>query len=405
LSNKSRSQQTPLYGASETLVRAKWREWDVGDDYTFVHDADLAQDGKLYGADEGHDLLWVLDRESGAIEKYPEPDIDLPRGGRFSGMKLPIGVFSGKHGPHSMAQTRDGRIWVTNALSSTLASFDPATKQFKLYPLGPDVLYPHTIRVDGNDIIWFTCVASNQVVRFDPKTEKATIVALPAGGVVQWVSLALLPTLMHVGSWFPNQAVHLNFSTHRIFGHSVLPFPYGIDVNPKDGSIWYAKLFASRIGRIDPKTLQVEEWDTPMRGPRRPRFDANGILWIPAFDDSGLMRFDTAAKTFETYKIPPVGAGEYETPYALNVAKNGDIWMAANNSDRVLRFVPATKTFFSYPSPTRVTVLRDFTFDRNGVVCSSSSNLPSYAIEGGRGGFLCLDPQGGAKDRDELGLQ
>lgn len=393
------------YGASETLVRAKWREWNVGDDYTFVHDADLALDGKLYGADEGHDLLWVLDRESGTIEKYAEPDIDLPRGGRFSGMKLPIGVFSGKHGPHSMAQTRDGRIWITNALSSTLASFDPATKQFKLHPLGPDVLYPHTIRVDENDIVWFTCVASNQVVRFDPKTEEATIIALPAGGIVQWVSLALLPTLMHVGSWVPNQAAHLNFSTHRIFGHSVLPFPYGIDVNPKDGSIWYAKLFASRIGRIDPKTLQVEEWDTPMRGPRRPRFDASGILWIPAFDDSGLMRFDAEKKTFETFRIPPVGTGEYETPYALNIAKNGDIWMAANNSDRILRFVPATRTFFSYPSPTRVTVLRDFTFDGDGVVCSSSSNLPSYAIEGGRGGFLCLDPQGGLNDRHALGLQ
>ena len=34
------------------------------------------------------------------------PDIDLPRGGKFSGMQLPIGIFTGKHGPHSMAQTQ-----------------------------------------------------------------------------------------------------------------------------------------------------------------------------------------------------------------------------------------------------------------------------------------------------------
>ena len=30
-----------------------------------------------------------------------------------------IGVFTGKHGPHSMAQAKAGRFWFTNALSST----------------------------------------------------------------------------------------------------------------------------------------------------------------------------------------------------------------------------------------------------------------------------------------------
>lgn len=391
------------YGASPELARAKVREWAVGDANTFIHDADVAKDGKIYGTDEGHDILWVLDPKSGAIEKYPLPDIDLPRGGIFSGMKLPIGVFSGKHGPHSMAQTRDGRIWITNALSSTLMSFDPATKQFKTYPVGHDALYPHTIRVDRNDILWFTIVASNQIGRFDPATGEMTVMRLPSNGFIRWTTDMLFPTLMRFGSWFPDQAALLNLSTHRVFGHKILAFPYGIDVNPVDGSIWYAKLYANRIGRIDPKSLEVTEWDTPMKGPRRPRFDTNGVLWIPAFDEGGLMRFDTATETFETFKIPSVGEGEYETPYALNVdRRNGDVWMAANNSDRVLRFRPSTKTFLSYPSPTRVTVLRDFSFTEEGAVCSSSSNLPAGAIEGGRPSFICIEPEGGAKDREAL---
>lgn len=37
--------------------------------------------------------------------------------------------------------------------------------------------------------------------------------------------------------------------------HFPRPFPYGIDVNPIDGSIWYAALTAHKIGRIDAKTL------------------------------------------------------------------------------------------------------------------------------------------------------
>ncbi|MFZ5670761.1 MAG: carboxypeptidase regulatory-like domain-containing protein [Pseudomonadota bacterium] len=392
------------YGASPELARAKVREWLVGDEYTFVHDADVARDQKVYGTDEGHDILWVLDRATGVVETYPLPDIDLPRGGRFSGMKLPIGVFSGKHGPHSMAQTSDGRIWITNALSSTLMSFDPATKTFKTYPVGHDALYPHTVRVDGDDIVWFTIVASNQIGRFDPKTETMKVIRLPSNGFIRWTTDMLFPTLMRIGSWFPDKAVHLNLSTHRFFGYRILAFPYGIDIDPRDGSVWYAKLYANRIGRIDPATMKVKEWKTPMKGPRRPRFDARGILWIPAFDDGGLMRFDPASGQFESFRIPSIGQGEYETPYALNVdRRTGDVWVSANNSDRILRFTPATRRFISYPSPTRVLVLRDFAFAADGEVCSSSSNLPAYAIEDQRNAFICIDPIGGERDRKALG--
>lgn len=393
------------YGASPTLARAKFKEWLLGDGGTFVHDAMVGADQRIYSTDEGHDIVWVLDRATGKLEKNVQPDIDLPRGGMFSGIDLPIGTFTGKHGPHSMAETSDGRIWITNALSGTLMSFDPRTKTFKTYEVPNDPVYPHTIRVDRNDIVWFTIAASNQIGRFDPRTETFRITRLPSNGLVRWVSQELFSTLLRIGSWFPRQAVHLNISTHKFFGDRVLPFPYGIDIHPKDGSVWYAKLYASKIGRLDPETFKVEEWDTPMKGPRRPRFDANGILWIPAFDEGGLMRFDPATREFQTWRIPSVGEGEYETPYTLNVErKSGEVWMAANNSDRVLRFSPKSKTFMSYPSPTRVTVLRDFSFAADGSVCTSSSNLPAYAIEGGRASLICIEPDGGAKDREALGV-
>ncbi len=391
------------YGATAEVTRAKVEEWLVGDALSFIHDLDVAADGLLYGTDEGHDKLHVLDPTTGKIDIYPLPDIDLPRGGKFSGMQLPIGVFSGKHGPHSMGQTSDGRIWITNSLSSTLQSFDPKTKQFKVYPVPNDALYPHTVRVDQHDIVWFTIVASNQLGRFDPKTEQMTVMRLPHNGFWRWVSDMMLPTLLRVSSWLPDSALMLEFSHARFLGFEVMAFPYGIDIHPKDGSVWYAKLYANKIGRVDPKTMQVQEFDTPLRGPRRPRFDADGILWIPAFDEGALMRFDPATATFDSYRIPGVAKDEYETPYALNVWRpTGEVWLAANNSDRVLRFSPKTKTFTSYPSPTRVTVLRDFSFMKDGRVCSSQSNLPAYAIEDQRPSYLCIDPTGGEKDRAAL---
>ncbi len=391
------------YGATAELARGKVEEWLVGEPLTFIHDLDVAKDGLFYGTDEGHDKLYILDPKDGRIEVLDLPSSPLPRGGKFSGMELPIGIYSGKHGPHSMAQTTDGRLWITNSLSSTLMSFDPATKKFKVYPVPNDALYPHTIRVDKDDIVWFTIVASNQLGRFDPKTEQMTVMRLPHNGFWRWISDMLLPTLLRVSAWFPDNSLMLNFSHHRFLGYDVLPFPYGIDVNPVDGGIWYAKLYANKIGRVDPKTMAVQEFDTPLRGPRRPRFDKDGILWIPSFDEGALMRFDPKTAKFESWKIPGVAQGEYETPYALNVWRpTGEVWLTANNADRVLRFSPATKTFQSYPSPTRVTFLRDFSFTREGRACSSQSNLPAYAIEDQQPSYICIDPTGGERDRATL---
>ncbi|MES2152595.1 MAG: carboxypeptidase regulatory-like domain-containing protein [Pseudomonadota bacterium] len=388
------------YAPTAELAHAKVEQWMVGDALSFIHDAEVADDEKLYGTDEGHDIIWVLDRKSHKVEQYRLPDIDLPVGGQFSGMQLPIGVFTGKHGPHSMAQAKDGRIWITNALSSTLMSFDPVSKAFKTYPIGSDVLYPHTIRIDREGIIWFTNVASNQIGRFDPTTEQMKVTRLPSNGFFRWVSEALFPTILKLASWFPGKNVQLDLSHQKWLGHNILAFPYGIDVNPVDGSVWYAKLYANKIGRVDPKTMEVTEFDTPLKGPRRPRFDQHGVLWIPAFDDSGLMAFHTDSRKFDSYPLPLLAPGEHEVPYALNVhPRTGDVWITANNSDRVLRFMPASKTFMSYPSPTRVTVLRDLVFTKDGRVCSSLSNLPAYGTEDGLDSFMCINPDGGDQDR------
>jgi len=388
-------ERTPFH---PDLARATLKEWVVGDGMTFIHDVVLGADDLLYAVDQGRDLLWRLDRRTGRLDSFSLPDIDLPEGGVFSGMQLPIGVYTGKHGPHSLAQAKDGKLWITNSLSSTLASFDPATGAFRLYDVGRTHLYPHTIRIDRDGIIWFTLAASNEVGRFDPVTEKFTIIALPHDGFWRGVSDFAFPYVLKMASWFPKQNLPLLVSHHKWTGqgHRAFNVPYGIDVNPVDGSIWYAKLNASKIGRIDPRTLEVTEYDTPMGGPRRLRFDSQGILWIPAFDDGGLIKYDPQQSRFETFRLPLLAANEYEVPYALNIhPKTGDVWITSNMSDRVFRFVPASGQFISYPMPMRVTWLRDLDFAADGGICSVSSNLPAYAIEGGLASFLCLYPEGG----------
>ena len=60
----------------------------------------------------------------------------------------------------------------------------------------------------------------------------------------------------------------------------------------------------------------------------------------------------------------------------------------------MFRVDPQTRPFVTYSMPTRVTWLRDLVFTKDGGICSASSNLPAYGIEGGLASFICLYPDG-----------
>jgi streptogramin lyase len=176
--------------------------------------------------------------------------------------------------------------------------------------------------------------------------------------------------------------------------------PYGLDIDPRDGSVWYSKLYADKIGRYDPSTGAIEEFATPSPGPRRLRFGADGTLWIPAFGGSALMKFDTDTRQFTTYPMPVLAPEEFETPYAVNIhARTGDVWVTSNLSDRMFRFNPTTEKWITYTMPTHVTYMRDIVFASGGGVCSTSSNLPTAAVEGGRTSLVCLYPDAEAENR------
>jgi len=212
---------------------------------------------------------------------------------------------------------------------------------------------------------------------------------------MRWLTDAMLPSLLKIASWFPNKDLQLSLSHHKLSGegYEILNLPYGIDVSPVDGSIWYGKLYSSYIWKLNPKTLEVEDIKTPLNGPRWLRIVRAGILWIPSFEDSALMRFDPKTKDFKLYELPTLAPGEYETPYALGIhPETQEIWITSNMSDRIFRFLPDEERFISYPSPTKVTFLRDIVFLEDGGVCSSNSNLPAYSIEGGLQKMLCIYP-------------
>ena len=347
------------------VLPARIYQWKLPEGM-IAHDVELhTRDGKFYTVDQGTDRIFITDPIATTTETYVIPDGGLPQGGRFfelTGNRTPLGLTVPR-GPHSLQEGPNGHFYTTDTVSAQIGEFDPEKRTYVGHDIGGNALYPHTLRFDSRGRVWFTISFSNQVGVLDTRNGEMKVIDLPT-------------------------------DTDR--EHMPARVPYGIDVNPIDGSVWYSSLMANRIGRIDPETLEVKAFTPPTVGPRRMRFAKDGTLWIPDFGQGRLVRLDTKRMEYETFVIPPLSADEVEAPYALAVhPQTGDIWITANMSDRMFRFLPDEERFVAYPLPTQGIYLRDVIFTPEGMVCSASSPMPApLTVEGGMQEILCLDPKG-----------
>jgi streptogramin lyase len=361
-------------------------EWDLGGPGSMQHDVMWHPDGGIYGVDMPFDKLHRLDPVTGARKWWKIPDDGLPLGGAFANKgTTPNPASDERVGPHSLQHDSAGNIWITLAVGNRLAKFDPKTEKFEIVRLKAG-FYPHTLRVDPQGRIWFTITASNHVGMYDPATGEDEEIRLPHRTYQQAMISATMPFLMWLG-----QRVDLRGPAAE--GKPInVPTPYGIDISP-DGTVWFSQLNEHRIGRVDPKSFDVEVFDTPFPGPRRLRFDSKGYLWIPSFSGAELVRFDPNTREWKRWALPTEPRGS-ETPYALHVDRKTDtVWICGTASDTMIHFEPETERWTIYPLPTRVTFTREVDFDDQGRVWTSNSNAPAWQIEGGVPRVLRLDPR------------
>jgi streptogramin lyase len=176
--------------------------------------------------------------------------------------------------------------------------------------------------------------------------------------------------------------------------------PHDVAVDPK-GNPWVAER-AGKIGRLDAKTLEFVEIDTPP-GPAapdrqslgNPQIGPDGVLWVPDGPNGRWLSYDTNSTKFVSYAWPkghgnaggnsmaihPDGTiwatgggaearqlnpktGEFKffqapdlksrpTPgaYGLTVAGDGSVWYAEDEADRMARVDPVTGKTEEYKIP------------------------------------------------------
>ena len=350
----------PKFPLDDSLSQVKIYEYRM-EKGIIPHDAIYnANDGLIYTVDQGASHMAITDLTSGKTEYFSQKDGDfwLPFW-KSSTMKWPFE----RYGPHSLDLGPDQKYYTTNSFQNSIGVFNTKTREWEPSIFaGLRAIYPHTVRIDKQGIVWFTIAGGERVGRIDPVSKKSTLIKLPyveSGGLAGGTQ------------------------------------PYGIDINPADGSIWYSRLFGDKIGRIDPVTLEVLEFDSPVRGPRRLRFNQqDGTLWLTGYSEGELARITTNANGYDSkvYPLPEFAKGFPPAPYALGVhPQTGDVWVNENMTDRIFRFIPEQERFIAYPVPLTGTYTRDFTFTEDGKACTSNNPLPMAALEGGIGELICIE--------------
>lgn len=352
-------------------------EWPIGDAMSQTHDQLLAADGQLYVADNIQDRLYRIDPRSDNVTLYriPHREGEAP-GGLLAARLRDFPRHDSTSNAHSLAQSaRDGHIFITPSAQRRLVEFDPASGAFTLHEMDGG-FYPHTIRIDARDRVWFTLALSNQIAMFDRTTRRFTYYDLPARGLRERLTVALIRPLFTLMDWGLPLANWLPVDTVA----TGTPLPYGIDITP-DGSVWFARLHSDEIGRIDPATGQVTMIATPFAGPRRLRSDGAGHLWIGFFAESAIARYEPETGRFTRFELPVEPAGS-ETPYSLNIDKRrGVVWVTGNQSDSLYALDIARRTWRRVPLPRRVAFTRDIEIAADGTVFTSTSSFPSWHVE------------------------
>ncbi|WP_212744518.1 Vgb family protein [Thalassotalea litorea] len=385
-----------------SLSKDKITEWPIGDAFSQMHDLLYHSNGFVYVGDNLQDRLYEINPENGEYTVYKMKRAKGDKHGGLMGNRL--SSFP-KHetfaGIHSFAESKvDGNIFITTSYQQRLVEFDVTKKAFIIHEMD-DGYYPHTVRIDAQDRIWFTMALSNQIAMFDRKNQEFQMFDLPARNFGEGLTVSFMGAILKLMDWGLPLANWFSIDEQS----SGVPLPYGIDITP-NGDIWFARLHADSIGKIDAKTLQVTVYDTPFTGPRRLRSDSKGNLWIAAFPESMIVKFDPITERFENVEIPVYPLGS-ETPYSLNVDRSRDIvWINGNTSDALYRYDIDAKTWHHYPMPKRVTFTRDVEIAPNGDVFTTNSSFPSWHIEDGQPTLIRLQPQyddAGEENRSEAG--
>lgn len=280
--------------------------------------------------------------------------------------------------PHCLSPDHQGNIWFVEIGANRVSKFDPEKDVFTDYLIPTPESQPHGITVDKEGIVWFTEAGKDKIGRIDPKSGTITEYPIPAGGEREGArgGVGRIHTpmigkdgyLYATNEWL-STIVKLDPKTGQTWEFETptrKSRPYGIQVD-FDGNIWFAEVGSEHVGKLDPKTGTVTEYKTPTpkSGPRRLSIDPQGVIWYAAWDAHKIGYINP--KTLEMKEFTPPSHPQTGT-YALAADGAGILYVAEFISNQVSRFEPKTGKWTEWPMPLRRSRVRNIIVDGSGYV-------------------------------------
>jgi virginiamycin B lyase len=309
--------QRPAAAIISGPAQATIREWKVPTPGSRPHDPLATKDGAIWWTGQLANKLGRVDPRTGQTKEYE--------------------LKTANTGPHGLVEDKDGNIWFTANTGAMIGKLDPKTGAVTEYPMpDPAAKDPHTLIFDRDGILWFTVQHANMVGRLDPKTGAIKLVTSPTP--------KSRPYGMALNS--KNLVYFVEFGTNKIASidgdmkikEFTLPNPGArprrLAITPDD-MIWYADFARGFLGRLDPSTGEVKEWQSPS-GPKAEPYGivaTKGALW---YNESGakpntIVRFDPKTEKFQTWAIP--GGGDIVRN--MDVSPNGNPVLANSLTNEV----------------------------------------------------------------------
>lgn len=141
--------------------------------------------------------------------------------------------------------------------------------------------------------------------------------------------------------------------------------PHSI-VADKDGNIWYTGNSNGTIGKLDPATGKITEYPTKSKDPHSAAFHPNGRLYFTAQNSRMIGRL--SPETGEITELPTE-----PNPYGIQVAKDGTLWVAHNGTNKLSSVNPDTLEMRYYEVPNTASRIRRLGFTSDGMVWYGNS--------------------------------
>jgi streptogramin lyase len=148
--------------------------------------------------------------------------------------------------------------------------------------------------------------------------------------------------------------------------------PHDVIVDSQ-GIAWYASFGEQILGKLDPKTGKVTDYELPLLKPNMPtgslavRFDEDENVWLGMQFQGGVAKFDRKTEKFQTWSLPLELNGDHVQINQVSPEHHkvdGKVWLQDAGTYTVLRLDPKTGKFevfepYKIPRPNIYDVISD----------------------------------------------